>query len=346
MTSWNAIWNCITGDVPFRSANGNPSLLGDITGHDMPPVLFSELPLVGQQGNYLSQTRLDAREVTIPIAMRGDAQSIQTFIQSMASKLSPLQAFDTWLELIPTGSVDPGRVLYCKYLSGLEGDLEVFDQDDAWMVCNLVFRAFDPWWYDPADNTRHLVGTYAVTADVVSGSTSLFGPFTAAMAGLGVSGTGIPGGAVIDSVVPGVSAVMSGFGTATNFGVALTISSGLPVGSSFDPGGDGEVPANFYIHGPIVSPVITRFGATTEFLDFSNNGGLTLTNTQSMTITTGRDGRVAIVRDDGTNLLPYLTAASTAFNWRVENVGFAITGSGITADTIIDQIWRARYFTP
>jgi hypothetical protein len=186
-----------------------------------------------------------------------------------------------------------------------------------------------------------------VTADVASSSQTLLGPFTAAMVGLGVSGTGIPGGAVITAVNPGVSATMSATATATNFGVAVTVASGLPVGSGFF-AGDADIPANFFVHGPLANPVFTNAvsGAT---LDFSNNGGLTLSASQTLTITTGRDGRVTMDVFDGTthmNAIPYLTAQSTAWNWIANtNQGFSINGSGATSATIIDMIWRARYLT-
>lgn len=346
MTSWNAIWHYSGGGaLPFRDPGSGLFLLGDIAGHDMPPVLFSEVPLVGQQGSFMDQVRLDVREVDVPIALKQTAQGIQLIAQTMMSKLNPLQAYDTFLELVATGSGTPGRVLFCKYASGLEGVLETFDQPEAWLPATVVFRAFDPWWYDFAETTQHLVGSYTVTGDVATGSNTLTGAgFTAAMVGLGVAGTGIPGGAVIQTVNPGVSATMSSLATATNTGVTLTVASGMPVGSGFANPGDGEIPANFYVHGPIANPVFTN-AVTGATLDFSNNGGLTLTNVQSMSITTGRDGRVSILRDDGTNLIPFLTAQSTAWNWLVANQGFSVNGTGTTTDTIINMIYRARHLT-
>lgn len=143
--------------IPFRAPDDGIVLLGDVDGIDMPPVDFDEQPLFDRQGAQLNNVRFGVREITVPIAVFGPSQQeLRSKCRALCAQMNP-RLGEGFLTLRADDGSDDGRVLFCRYEKGLEGTLEVFDIGDGWWACAPVFRAFDPYWRDAADQTEQFV---------------------------------------------------------------------------------------------------------------------------------------------------------------------------------------------
>jgi hypothetical protein len=127
------------------------------SGRFMPPVLVDDRPVPGDHGTRFRGCRFDAAQPIIPHLIEGasDAEA-RAALRALSSVLNPAKGVGT-LRATVDGNVREQSALYIEGL----GD---WTEDEPWLAMpNLMFRAFDPFWYD----STTVAGTFA-TGDVAS----------------------------------------------------------------------------------------------------------------------------------------------------------------------------------
>ena len=153
--------------------------LGD-TGLDLPPVALVEDDVPQQPGSQLRAVNLRPREATIPFYLsQADELSLRTLLRTLARRFNPAAGDGKLRVTSVDGTV---RELTCRYTEGLEGSRVRGAAGAVWRRGALVFRAFDPLFYDTTPQSQtYTTGVQktflssqflplALTSDVILGS--------------------------------------------------------------------------------------------------------------------------------------------------------------------------------
>lgn len=114
-------------------------------GFYMPPISHTDETVPFQSGSLYRQTRVEARDIDIPLLVRAnDPKTLRQKVRECLRMFNPLHEGKIKV-LSPDGTQ---RELACRYASGLEGNESKDVKGSYWQTLVLVFRAFDPYWYD------------------------------------------------------------------------------------------------------------------------------------------------------------------------------------------------------
>lgn len=114
-------------------------------GFYMPPIAHVDETAPFQAGTRYRHTRIDARDIDVPLLVKADSPiTLRQKVRECLRMFNPLH--DGRIKVIaPDGTQ---RELNCRYASGLEGNESKDAKGTYWQTVVLVFRAFDPYWYD------------------------------------------------------------------------------------------------------------------------------------------------------------------------------------------------------
>lgn len=177
------LWEWIDGDgtVHTLTQAGVAKVLKGIEGDGMPPVTFVEDEVAFQPGTRLRTVKTGARTVSLPMAfLASTAAELQAQLRAW---LLALNADRGDGQLRYTGPDGVARVLACRYSDGMGLVKDADTRMPTWQKATVMFRAFDPYWYDAADVT---IGFTAEDAPsffpffpMVLGAASVFSGLTA-----------------------------------------------------------------------------------------------------------------------------------------------------------------------
>lgn len=166
----------------FKIDDGeNYTLLLGIKGFHMPPISTVENEVPNQAGSRLRMVKVKARELDVPIVIRGkDEIEVRNNIRRLLRFLNPLKG-DGRLHVSFYGASQ--RELSCRYIGGLEIDEKRGSKGENWQKAILVFRAFDPFWYDTSTKvetfkTGEQVATFFPIFPLRLSSSSVFADVT------------------------------------------------------------------------------------------------------------------------------------------------------------------------
>lgn len=123
-------------------------VLQGVLGHRAPPVILNETQVPRQDGGIVRSVRAGVREVSVPLLIWADEpEFLDDMAADLASALDPARGQGYLSVERDDGSQ---RILYCRYVGGLEGT----ERDPGHDTAVLVFRAHDPYWQDPVDRVH------------------------------------------------------------------------------------------------------------------------------------------------------------------------------------------------
>lgn len=139
--------------ISWIDANGTEHLfetdmkvLSGMNGRFMPPISFVEEQVPFQAGSKLRQVKVEPRDVDVPIFIKAkDEIGLRLKMREVTRMLNPLKGDGVLKTIARDGSQ---RELTCRYSSGFEGKEDRDSKGVWWQKAVLVFRAFDPYWYD------------------------------------------------------------------------------------------------------------------------------------------------------------------------------------------------------
>lgn len=121
-------------------------VLMGIEGRFMPPFRFIEDEVPMQPGNRLRLVKTQAREVDLPLLIRGTTDiELRTKVRALMNAINPSLGdgrLRVWTPIVEC------RELFCRYLSGMELTEGTDSHGLTWQKVILIFRAQDPYWYD------------------------------------------------------------------------------------------------------------------------------------------------------------------------------------------------------
>lgn len=124
------------------------------SGRFMPPVVVNEDVVPGQDGSRLRQVRFGAGQVVVPLSMSGTNEvEYRQRLRDLARSLNPTRGTGV-LRSTFAGQV---RELHCRYIDGMG----LVEQWHLLGQPSLLFRAFDPFWYDTAQTAQTFSPTQA-----------------------------------------------------------------------------------------------------------------------------------------------------------------------------------------
>lgn len=127
-------------------------VLRGMKGRFMPPISFLEEKVPFQYGSRLRQTRIEPRDIDIPIYIEAESDMmLRKKVRETLSVLNPMIGDGKLRVVSPDGSQ---REIYCRYSTGIEGAEDRDTKGNTWMIVILVFRAFDPFWYDTTTHVQ------------------------------------------------------------------------------------------------------------------------------------------------------------------------------------------------
>ena len=122
------------------------------TGRFMPPVAHQEQAAPGQPGSYVYQSLHGARDFTLPIWVYGNTDTeLRTQLRSLAYQMSPDRGTGRIRVTSPLGDQ---REVWCRYSDGLNLDESAGNASISSQKAAVVFRAFNPYWWDVASTSR------------------------------------------------------------------------------------------------------------------------------------------------------------------------------------------------
>lgn len=117
-----------------------------MSGRFMPPITFVEEEVPFQSGTRLRNVKVGAREVDLPIYVEGDNEiELKNKLRYLMKIMNPLKG-DGKFKVISADKSQ--RELSCRYSGGLEISEKKSDKIGNIQAVILVFRSFDPYWYD------------------------------------------------------------------------------------------------------------------------------------------------------------------------------------------------------
>lgn len=124
------------------------------SGFYMPPVRWVDEMVPEQHGTSLRQVTYGPREAFFPLLVLGTTETaLRTRIRTLLPTLDPTAGDGKLRVTAPDASI---RELNCRYIGGME--LEEQHPEAGWQRAGLLFRAFDPFWYDQTDTTQTYYG--------------------------------------------------------------------------------------------------------------------------------------------------------------------------------------------
>jgi hypothetical protein len=142
----------MTETIEYVDAAGVATALYKVrggAGRHMPPVLLDERPVPGSHGSRFRGCRFDAASPIIPILI--DGASHEAYLQELRDVASALNPDKGVGKLRATSDVGV-REQTAIYEAGLDHP----ENAPAYGVAAVMFRAFDPFWYD----TATVIGTF------------------------------------------------------------------------------------------------------------------------------------------------------------------------------------------
>lgn len=133
-------------------------VLWGVDGRFMPPVDLVEDLIPEESGSVLRQVRFGPREVGLPLDVRATSeQGLRALLRSLLTLFNPTRGDGVLRSIGPAGDI---RDLNCRYRAGMELRESQGESGETWQRAMVVFRAFDPFWYD-ANDIRLDFGTVA-----------------------------------------------------------------------------------------------------------------------------------------------------------------------------------------
>lgn len=121
-------------------------------GRFMPPVSFVEDEIPFQHGSLLRQVNVQPREIDLPIYVEGtNATELRNKLRYLLRILNPLKG-DGKLKIVSDDGSQ--REIHCRYKTGMEISEKKNAKIGNLQSVILVFRAFDPFWYDTTTNVQ------------------------------------------------------------------------------------------------------------------------------------------------------------------------------------------------
>ncbi|WP_209121505.1 phage tail domain-containing protein [Alkalihalobacillus sp. BA299] len=145
-------WIDSNGNEQQLSLHPNFSVLKGMNGRFMPPISFVEDEVPFQHGSRLRNVKVKARDVDIPLLIQADSEvNLRRKVRESLRMFNPLNGDGKLKSIAPDGSQ---RELTCRYSMGFEGLEDSDNKGYTWQTLVLVFRAFDPYWYDTSTNVK------------------------------------------------------------------------------------------------------------------------------------------------------------------------------------------------
>lgn len=139
-------WIDANGMETSLSKEINYKVLNGMQGRFMPTLSFSEDEVPFHAGSRLRDIKVKSRDIDIPLLIKADSEiDLRNKIRACLRIFNPLKGDGKIRVTAPDGSQ---RELFCRYAAGLEGKEDRGSKGLTWMTFILVFRAFDPYWYD------------------------------------------------------------------------------------------------------------------------------------------------------------------------------------------------------
>ncbi|PLR93188.1 phage distal tail protein [Bacillus sp. T33-2] len=115
-------------------------------GWYMPPVSFVEDEVPFQAGSRLRNIKIQPKDFDLPLLLECESpQKLRETVRFFLRRFNPLKGDGRIRSIAPDGSQ---REIFCRYSKGLEGTEGRGNKGTYWQKLLLVFRAFDPFWYD------------------------------------------------------------------------------------------------------------------------------------------------------------------------------------------------------
>jgi hypothetical protein len=122
-------------------------LASGLSGRFLPPIAFSEESVPLQAGSRLRQVRPLARDVALPfIVVSSDPVAKRMALRRLAAAMDPTRGDGR----LRCGFAGQMRELRCRYAGGFDLDESADLSTPEVQRALVVFRAFDPFWYDQA----------------------------------------------------------------------------------------------------------------------------------------------------------------------------------------------------
>lgn len=145
-------WVDAKGTEQRLSLHPNFKVLKGMNGRFMPPVALIEEEVPFIQGSRLREVKVKARDVDIPLMIQGNSEvDLRNKVRDALRMFNPLKGDGKLRSVSVDGSQ---RELTCRYSGGFEGKEDNNTKGDTWQTLVLVFRAFDPFWYDTSTNVQ------------------------------------------------------------------------------------------------------------------------------------------------------------------------------------------------
>jgi len=155
-------WTDPQGTETDLSTGPDIITLWGVKGDGLMPVTHVEYQVPLQPGSQLRYTRIEARDVDLPLLVKGadgDEPSILAVQRALAATFYPALGDGT---LRVTKSDGSQRQLTCRYSEGLIGDTSMAVAAVGYREVIVVFHAFDPFWYAVSPVvTSYTIGTPA-----------------------------------------------------------------------------------------------------------------------------------------------------------------------------------------
>jgi hypothetical protein len=131
-----------TGRETLLSGTNNVEVVIGPSGRFMPPIEYVEQTVPFQPGSKLKQLNVKSREIDLPIEIMGISTSdLRAQTRNLLAVFNPLLG-DGQLKCIAEDGSQ--RYINCRY----SGGLDFAETGLTWQRANVVFKAFDPYWYD------------------------------------------------------------------------------------------------------------------------------------------------------------------------------------------------------
>lgn len=151
-----------TETIEYVAADGATATLyrrQGASGRFMPPIVVKDRAVPGDHGTRFQHCRFDAAHPVIPVLLEGlDDTEFRSAVRDLAAVLNPDKGIGKLRATFDGGTREQSAL----FVDGLD-----FAEDyTTFAIPSLLFRAFDPFWYD----------TTTVTSPFTTGTTASFFP--------------------------------------------------------------------------------------------------------------------------------------------------------------------------
>jgi hypothetical protein len=138
-------WIASKGNEYPLSFQENFSVL-NTSGLFMTQIDFVEEDVPFQSGSRLRNIKVKPRDVDVQLLIKCDSEvELRQLVRDCLRMFNPLTGDGKLKVIAPDNSQ---RELVCRYKTGLEGTENRDSKGRTWKIVLLIFRAFDPFWYD------------------------------------------------------------------------------------------------------------------------------------------------------------------------------------------------------